>query len=563
MPSSTSRRRRTPASSNTTNDIDDLSFDEVTFDEPEATESSSESGGRTREKIPRAETTRTEKARGEKRRAEKPRGEKPKSEKKSEKSKGRKSRDEAPRRESAKAERGSDKATETKRDRKAGPKAEKTSGKRSEKKAEKSAAKSAAKSPAKSAAKSGSRGPATDGDVLFSDLEMSEEQLETLANLGYEKPTPVQAQTLPIALEGRDCIGQAPTGTGKTAAFMLPILEQLDHDARGVQAIVLSPTRELAEQVASEAERLADGRAKFAVIVGGRPMGPQRTALERGAQIVVGTPGRVIDLINRGILKLGDVRFAVLDEADRMLDFGFRPDIEKILRRCPKDRQTLLFSATMPKEVMRLVDRYQKSPEVVDLSEKTTSEQVEQYVCSVDRDKKFPLLVKLLTREKPRQVIVFTRTKRGADKLAAQFSRALDDVDVLHGDLPQSKRDRVMKRFRGGLTRMLIATDIVGRGIDVSYVSHIVNYDVPEDCDDYVHRVGRTGRLSSKTNGKAYTFATREDGNELTRIEQRINRLLEPYDFGLDVLSDRKKEVREYTGRVTDNEIADDFGDIE
>ena len=405
-------------------------------------------------------------------------------------------------------------------------------------------------------------------DVTFADLGLSDEQLEILDDLGYETPTPVQAQTLPIALEGRDCIGQAPTGTGKTAAFTLPILHHLDPDAHGVQAIILSPTRELAEQVAQEAQRLAGGPknaagTKLAVIVGGRPMGPQTKALQGGAQIVVGTPGRVIDLINRGLLNLADVRFAVLDEADRMLDFGFRPDIEKILRRCPQDRQTLLFSATMPKEVMRLVDRYQKSPEVVDLSEKTTSEQVEQYVCNVDADRKFPLLVRLLAQEKPRQVIVFSRTKRGADKLAAQFGRVLPEVDVLHGDLPQSKRDRVMKRFRGGKTRMLIATDIVGRGIDVSYVSHIVNYDVPEDCDDYVHRVGRTGRISSKTAGKAFTFATRSDGNELTRIEQRINRLLEPYDFGISSMRDRESEVKTYDGRLTDNEIADDFGSLD
>ena len=399
-------------------------------------------------------------------------------------------------------------------------------------------------------------------DVTFADLGLSDDQLDILDDLGYETPTPVQAQTLPIALEGRDCIGQAPTGTGKTAAFTLPILHQLDPKARGVQAIILSPTRELAEQVAQETERLAGKQVKTATIVGGRPMGPQTTALQKGAQIVVGTPGRVIDLINRGMLNLADVRFAVLDEADRMLDFGFRPDIEKILRKCPSDRQTLLFSATMPDDVMKLVDRYQKSPEVVDLSEKTTSEQVEQYVCNVDQDRKFPLLVKLLTREKPRQVIVFSRTKRGADKLAAQFGRVIEDVDVLHGDLPQSRRDKVMKRFRAGETRMLIATDIVGRGIDVSYVSHIVNYDVPEDCDDYVHRVGRTGRISSKTAGKAYTFATRRDGNELTRIEQRINRLLEPYDFGIDAMRNRDKDVKEYKGRVTDNEIADDFGDL-
>lgn len=374
--------------------------------------------------------------------------------------------------------------------------------------------------------------PETHGAVeAFDELDISDELIETLDDLGYVAPTPVQSQTLPAALDGHDMIGMAPTGTGKTAAFTIPILEQLDLEAKSVQAIILSPTRELTEQVAKEAGRLAGNRGiRFVTLVGGRPLGSQESKLQRGVHVVVGTPGRVLDHISRGNLVLADIRFVVLDEADRMLDFGFRPDIEKILGKCPTDRQTLLFSATMPPDVLRLVNRYQKDPMQVDLTPKNVSEQVTQYVCNVDHDRKRDTLAKVLYQEKPRQAIIFCRTKRGADTLHKKFSEKLGNVDVLHGDLRQSGRDKVMKRFRDGKTRMLIATDIVGRGIDVSTVSHVINYDVPEDCDDYVHRVGRAGRISSDQKGYAFTFATREDGELLTRIEMRINKLLSEYE---------------------------------
>lgn len=364
----------------------------------------------------------------------------------------------------------------------------------------------------------------------FDQLDLSDELAATLKKIGYEKPTPVQAQTLPAALDGFDMIGMAPTGTGKTAAFTIPIIEQVDPDAKSVQAIILSPTRELTEQVAKEAERLAAGSGlRMVTLVGGRPLGGQENQLRRGVHIVIGTPGRVIDHIGRGNLVLADVSFVVLDEADRMLDFGFRPDIEKILAKCPTDRQTMLFSATMPPDVLRLVKNYQKDPLQVDLTPKNVSEQVTQYVVNVDADRKRETLARVLFQERPRQAIVFCRTKRGADMLHKKFSSRLDHVEVLHGDLRQSGRDKVMKRFRSGTTRMLIATDIVGRGIDVSTVSHVINYDVPEDCDDYVHRVGRAGRISSDQKGYAFTFATREDGELLTRIEMRINKLLTEY----------------------------------
>ncbi|MGB0741627.1 MAG: DEAD/DEAH box helicase, partial [Planctomycetaceae bacterium] len=255
--------------------------------------------------------------------------------------------------------------------------------------------------------------------------------------------------------------------------------------------------------------------------------------LQAGAQIVVGTPGRVQDLMKRGCLQLKDLEIVVLDEADRMLDIGFRPDIERILRSCPKDRQTLLLSATMAPGVVKLATRYMESPQSVDLSEDSVVvETIEQFYATVDEDRKLPLLLRILALEKPKQVIVFTRTKRGADKLFEIFSRRLksDRVACIHGDLPQRKRDRVIRTLRSGQLRLLIATDVVGRGIDVSGISHIINYDIPEYCDDYVHRVGRTGRLSSDENGRAVTFVTLAQGGELTNIEKRINDVLPQYE---------------------------------
>ncbi len=362
----------------------------------------------------------------------------------------------------------------------------------------------------------------------FADLGLSDAMLKTLASIDYLEPTPIQAGLIPRALEGVDLMGQARTGTGKTAAFCLPILEQLHPHKRGSlpQALVLTPTRELAVQVRDECTRLASGHKAYVVAVyGGKPIRQQIEKLTRGAEVVVGTPGRVMDLMDRGALMLGDLRFAVLDEADRMLDIGFRPDIEKILRRCPQARQTLLLSATIPPPVKRLAQRYMRDPEMLDFSpENPAVETIEQFYFTVDPELKFDLLVKLLQREEPTQAIIFCRTRRGTDKVQRRLARKLKSVDTIHGDLPQSSRDRVMRGFRGGTTRILVATDVVGRGIDVTRISHIINYDIPQFCDDYVHRVGRAGRMGRE--GVAYTFVTPEEGNELTRIEIRINILL-------------------------------------
>jgi len=359
-------------------------------------------------------------------------------------------------------------------------------------------------------------------------MGFSKVMLAALHEADYLDPTPIQAGLIPRAMKGTDLMGQAQTGTGKTAAFCIPILERLEARAHASspQALILAPTRELAVQVRDECVKLAAGREiRIVAVYGGKPIRQQIEHLRRGVEIVIGTPGRVLDLMGRGSLLFGDIHFVVLDEADRMLDIGFRPDIEKILRRCPQSRQTLLLSATLPPPVKRLAKRYMRDPETVDFSAKDLAvETIEQSYFTVDPERKFDLLAKLIERENPRQAIVFCRTKRGTDKVCRRLSEKFKGVDTIHGDLQQRARDRVMRSFRNGKTKVLVATDVVGRGIDVSSISHIINYDIPQFCDDYVHRVGRTGRMGRE--GVAFTFVTPEEGNELTRIEMRIDRLL-------------------------------------
>ncbi len=362
----------------------------------------------------------------------------------------------------------------------------------------------------------------------FHDLGLSEVMLSAVAAAGYIEPTPVQAGFIPRALSGVDVMGQARTGTGKTAAFSIPVIDRLKPREKGggPQALVLVPTRELAVQVHGEVHKLSLGsKTRCVALYGGKPIRGQIDKLNRGVDIVVGTPGRVIDHIGRGTLVLKNVAYVILDEADRMLDIGFRPDIEKILRRCPQDRQTMLLSATVPPPVERLAKRYMRDPEILNFSSKDVSvDTIEQFYFTVEPTKKFDLLDRLIEREKPRRAIVFCRTKRGTEKVRQRLSKRHSSVNCIHGDMMQSARDRVMQQFRAGSLQILVATDVVGRGIDVSGISHIINYDMPQFCDDYIHRVGRTGRMGRE--GVAYSFVLPEEGNELTRIEMRINRLL-------------------------------------
>jgi ATP-dependent RNA helicase DeaD len=362
----------------------------------------------------------------------------------------------------------------------------------------------------------------------FEELSLSEVMLAALELAGYLEPTPIQAGLIPRALEGVDVVGQARTGTGKTAAFAIPILERLAprRESNAPQALILVPTRELAVQVRGEVVKLAHGRKVHCVAVyGGKPIREQIDKLRRGAHVVVGTPGRIMDHMARGTLDLSSVTCVVLDEADRMLDIGFRPDIERILRRCPTDRQTLLLSATVPPPIEKLAQRYMRQPEKQNFSPKDLSvDTIEQFYFTVDNDRKFDLLLKLIEKEGPKQAIIFCRTKRGTEKIFQRLSKKIEGVACIHGDMQQNARDRVMSQFREGKVRYLVATDVVGRGIDVSGISHIINYDIPTFCDDYVHRVGRTGRMGRE--GVAFTFVCPEEGYELTRIEERINLLL-------------------------------------
>ncbi len=362
----------------------------------------------------------------------------------------------------------------------------------------------------------------------FGNLPLSETTHLALKAAAYLEPTPVQAGVIPRALAGVDLMAQAQTGTGKTAAFAIPILERLDlgDDSFDPQTIVLVPTRELAVQVRDEFLKLAEGReVDIIAIYGGKPIRKQTEQLSHGVDVVIGTPGRVLDHMQRGSLSLGNIRCVVLDEADRMLDIGFRPDIERILRRCPQSRQTLLLSATLAPPVVRLAQRYMREPESLDFSPKRLDvETIEQYYFTVEPEKKFELLLRLLEQEKPRQAIIFCRTRRGTEKVGQRLAKRIPSVAAIHGDLAQRDRDRVMGQFRQGKLTHLVATDVVGRGIDVTGISHIINFDIPQFCDDYVHRVGRTGRMGRE--GVAYTFVTPEEGPELTRIEMRIDRLL-------------------------------------
>jgi ATP-dependent RNA helicase DeaD len=363
----------------------------------------------------------------------------------------------------------------------------------------------------------------------FAALQLKSPLLDALRHAKYQTPTPIQAELIPQALDGRDVIGQAQTGTGKTAAFLLPFLNGCDEDeGPGPQCLVLCPTRELAVQVNEEARKLSHGgECRCVPIYGGTRITGQLTALRKGANIVVGTPGRIIDHLHRGTLRLDRVRYVVLDEADRMLDIGFRPDIERILRRCPTDRQTMLLSATVPGPVLRLAQRYMKDPVNINLSpEQPTVERIKQSFYTVDEDRKFDLLLRVLVKERPRQCIIFTARKRTADRLYEKLRKKLPGLaEAMHGDLQQSARERIMADFRTGRVVILVATDVVGRGIDVVGISHIINYDLPEDIENYVHRIGRTGRIGR--DGRAISFVTPEQGQLLTDIEVQINKLID------------------------------------
>lgn len=356
----------------------------------------------------------------------------------------------------------------------------------------------------------------------FAELGVEVRFLKALQKMGFTEPTEVQVKMIPMALQGRDILGQARTGTGKTAAFGLPVLQQID-PSRRLQAICLAPTRELAVQVTAELRRLASATDLHIVpVYGGQKVATQLHHLGRKPHFVVGTPGRVLDFMERRVLDISKVGFVILDEVDRMLDIGFRDDIKRILSRVTARHQTIFVSATIDEQIRRLAQPFMRDPVTLDVSrDRLTVEEVDQSYISVEGYDKFHLLRMLLSQEQPPIAIVFCRTKHTARKLSKKLHDAGINAKEIHGDLMQRKRDHVMEQFRKHQIRILVATDLASRGIDVSAISHIINYDVPEDPEVYVHRIGRTGRMGAK--GTAITFVTKEQGKEITNIEKLIN----------------------------------------
>jgi ATP-dependent RNA helicase DeaD len=371
----------------------------------------------------------------------------------------------------------------------------------------------------------------------FADLGLSEPLLQALHDVGYESPSPIQEQAIPDLLQGRDVIGQAQTGTGKTAAFGLPIMEYIDASEQSVQALVLTPTRELCIQV-TQALRTYGSHSGVDVVAvfGGAPIRTQQAQLRNGGHVVVGTVGRVLDLIGRGSLVLHDCRFVVLDEADEMLDLGFLEDVERILALTPSSRQTALFSATMPPPIRKLADRYMYDPHIIQVEAATlTIDTVAQFQLPVDARRKPDALVEVLRAEtegdgESDQTIVFVRTKVRCDQLYRTLRDRGFNVRALHGDMSQGSRDGVMLAFKAGRVPILVATDVAARGLDISTVTHVINYDVPTSPDTYVHRIGRTGRVGRS--GRAITFVEDRQKRELEAIERHIGTSIAKWERG-------------------------------
>jgi len=389
----------------------------------------------------------------------------------------------------------------------------------------------------------------------FSEFRISPKILRAIEDMGFEEPTPIQISAIPLILAGRDVTGHAKTGTGKTAAFGIPALEKIEPHNRQTQVIVLSPTRELAIQTAEEIALLAThlGHITVLPIYGGQPIERQLRSLKTGVQIVVGTPGRVLDHLRRGTLSLSRVRLVVLDEADQMLDMGFLPDIETILSKTPKDRQTVLFSATLPKPILAISKRFQNNPEFVEIPHKElTVPQVEQRYLEVHSRDKFDVLCRLLDQMDPRLVLVFCNTKRRVDQLSKRLKTLGYRAGGIHGDLKQSQRDRVMAQFRRGEIDLLVATDVAARGIDVEDIDLVVNVDVPQVAEYYVHRIGRTARAGRS--GRAITFVGPEDIYKMKEIQRMANITISriPLPTARDAAETRMKSLADKIKQTVD-----------
>jgi ATP-dependent RNA helicase RhlE len=380
--------------------------------------------------------------------------------------------------------------------------------------------------------------PAVAEDTLsFADLGLAPALLDAIRDAGYSAPTPIQQQAIPIALRGRDVMGLAQTGTGKTAAFTLPIVHRLLDGPRRTRVLILTPTRELAAQVEESFRKYSRHSAvDVASVFGGVPIEPQERALRQGVDVVVATPGRLIDHLERQNVVFDDLEVLVLDEADRMLDMGFAPQINRIVSQIPRYRQTMLFSATMPPEVEALARKYLRRPTVVQVGRRSgAANTVEHAVYPVPRERKSALLVELLRKPEMDSVLVFSRTKHGADRVVRHLERGGISATAMHADKTQAQRTQALEGFKSGKIRVLVATDIAQRGLDISGISHVINYDVPQQPEDYVHRIGRTGRAAAT--GDAFTFMSPDEIAMVRTIErvigQQIPRISVPgYDFG-------------------------------
>lgn len=364
--------------------------------------------------------------------------------------------------------------------------------------------------------------------MKFKELGLDHDLLKAIAQSGFEEATPIQAETIPLVLAGKDVIGQAQTGTGKTAAFGLPILQNIDKADRSIQALVISPTRELAIQTQEELYRLGqDKKIKVQAVYGGADIRRQIRQLSEHPQIVVGTPGRILDHIGRHTLKLQNLKVLVLDEADEMLDMGFIDDIEKIVEQMPTARQTLLFSATIPASIMRLTNKFMHEPVTVKIkARELTADTVEQYYVRAKDYEKFDVMTRLFDVQDPDLALIFGRTKRRVDELTRGLKARGYRAEGIHGDLTQQKRMSVLRQFKSGQLDFLVATDVAARGLDISGVTHVYNYDIPQDPDSYVHRIGRTGRAGHK--GVSVTFVTPNEIEYLHTIEDLTKKRMLP-----------------------------------
>lgn len=402
--------------------------------------------------------------------------------------------------------------------------------------------------------------------MRFSDLNLSSELLRAIDALGFESPSEVQEASIPIILEGRDVLAQAQTGTGKTASFGIPIIEGMEENADDLQALVLVPTRELARQVSEELKKLAKYK-KFINIVpiyGGADMGKQLRDLKRGTSIVVGTPGRVMDHMKRKTIRLDGLKFLTFDEADEMFDMGFRDDMKTIIERTNPDRQTLFFSATFDNDIREFSRLYQRNPAKVIIEKKElTAEKIEQFYLELNRNMKTEILNRLILIHKPKKSIIFCNTKRMVEALEVEIAQRGYKVDSLHGDMRQSSRDNVMKKFRNGTIDVLIATDVAARGLDVSDIDLVFNYDLPQQAEYYVHRIGRTARAGKK--GASFTFVTSRDYPKFREIEKYANIKMEKMKLptkidvereSLDNLFDKvNKNILKAEDQVTYSEV--------